>query len=69
MVKAKLVVQVKLRDGTTERVCFVDNAKVKPGSKVTLKNSEDPKRRWEVVRVFEGIAADSINSDWHVGGL
>ncbi len=67
--KAKLLVQVKLRDGETERVRFIDNAKVKKGSKVTLKNSEDPKRRWLVLDVYSEIPADQIHSDWHAGGL
>jgi hypothetical protein len=69
VVKAKLLVQAKLQDGETERVCWIDNAKVKKGSKVTLKNSENPKRRWLVLEVHSEIPADQIHSDWHAGGL
>ena len=68
-VKAKLVVQVKLRSGESERVCMIDNARIKVGSKVTLKNSEDPKRRWEVVWVSEAMDSAVIHVDWKVGGL
>lgn len=68
-VKAKLLVQVKLRDGETERVCFIDNAKVKIGSKVTLKNSDEPKRRWLVLEKYSEIPADQVHTDWHAGGL
>jgi len=67
--KAKLLVQVRLQSGDTVRTCFIDNAKVKTGSKVTLKNSEDPKRRWEVLEVYSEIPADQIHTDWHAGGL
>ena len=68
--KAKLVVQVRLRSGTAERTCFIDNAKVRVGSKVTLKNSEDPKRRWEVTWKDDHLKEPgSIHADWHAGGL
>jgi hypothetical protein len=65
--KAKLHVQVRLKSGETERVCWIDNAAVKKGSFVTLKNSEDPKRRWEVLQVSE--QGEIPQGDWHVGGL
>ncbi len=68
-VRAKLVVQVKLRSGTSERVCMIDNAHVKVGSKVTLKNSEDPKRRWEVVWKSEAMDSAVVHIDWKAGGL
>lgn len=67
--KAKLVVQVKLRSGESERVCFIDNAHVRIGSRVTLKNSEDPRRRWEVVWKSEAVDSAVIHIDWKVGGL
>ena len=72
--KAKLVIQVKLRSpnkdgGYSMRTCFVDNARVKVGSKVTLSNSEDSKRRWEVIWVSELVDAATIHQDWEVGGI
>ena len=67
--KAKLVVQVRLRDGDTERTCWIDEARVRVGSKVTLKNPEDPKRRWEITEIFEAKDPAVIHSDWHAGGL
>ena len=72
--RAKLVVQVKLRspnkDGSlTERVCLVDNGRVRKGSRVTLVNCEDPRRKWEVVWVSEALDSANIHIDWHAGGL
>ena len=72
--KAKLVVQVKLRSpnkdgGFSERVCFVDNARIRKGSKVTLSNSEDRRRRWEVIWVSDSFDAAVIHLDWEAGGI
>lgn len=72
--KAKMVVQVLLRspnaDGSySERVCWIDNARVRVGSKVTLTNSENRRRRWEVVGVFTEDFLNNLRTDWHVGGL
>ena len=39
--------QVRLRSGTTVRTCWIE-ARVKPGDQVTLKNSEEPARWWDV---------------------
>ncbi len=57
--------QAYLRSGTTVRTCWIE-ARVKPGDQVTLRNSEDPARWWDVVRVEPGrkLAAD-INRGWH----
>lgn len=73
-VKAKQVVQVRLRspnkDETfSERTCLIDNARVRVGSKITLTNSEDRRRRWEVIFVSEAMDAADIHIDWKVGGL
>lgn len=72
--KAKMVVQVLLRspnaDGSySERVCWIDNARVRVGSKVTLTNSENRRRRWEVVGTFAFSDMHDLRTDWHVGGL
>ncbi len=57
--------QVHLRSGTTVRTCWIE-ARVKPGDQVTLKNSEEPARWWDVVRVEPGrkLATD-INRGWN----
>ena len=57
--------QVRLRSGTTVRTCWIE-ARVKPGDQVTLKNSEEPARWWDVVRVEPGrkLATD-INRGWN----
>lgn len=73
-VKARLIVQVRLRspnkDGSvSERTCFVDNARIRKGSKITLSNSEDRRRRREVMWVSESMDAALIHADWNVGGL
>lgn len=39
--------QARLRSGTAERTCWIE-ARVKTGDQVTLRNSEDPQRRWDV---------------------
>jgi len=47
------------------RTCWIE-ARVKPGDQVTLKNSEEPARWWDVVRVEPGrkLATD-INRGWN----
>jgi hypothetical protein len=73
--KAKLITQVRLRsqnpDGKTyaELTCFIDNAKVRIGSKVTLKNSAEPDRKWEVTWKSAAVDPATVHTDWHVGGL
>jgi hypothetical protein len=64
---SKLLVQVKLRSGTTERTCWIDNADVKTGYEITLKNSEEPGRRWRVITV--STEAVPPERGWHAGGL
>lgn len=72
--KAKLITQVRLRspnkDNTySELTCYIDNAKVRVGSKVTLKNSDEPKRRWEVTWKSAAVDPATVHTDWKVGGL
>jgi hypothetical protein len=56
--------QMQLRSGTAVRTCWLD-ARVKVRDQVTLRNSEDPARWWDVVRVEPGrkLAAE-INRGW-----
>lgn len=56
--------QDDLRSGATVRTCWLE-ARIKPGDRVRLKNSEDPLRWWDVVRTGEPQAADAINRGWH----
>jgi hypothetical protein len=57
--------QVHLRSGTTVRTCWIE-ARVRPGDQVTLRNSEDPARWWDVVRVEAGLrTAGQINRGWN----
>ena len=57
--------QMYLRSGTTVRTCWLE-ARIKPGDRVTLRNSEEPGRWWDVVRVEPGrkLATD-INRGWN----
>jgi hypothetical protein len=56
--------QVRLRSGTAERTCWIE-ARVKPGDQVTLRNSEDPARWWDVTHVgSERKTAAQINRGW-----
>jgi hypothetical protein len=65
---ALLVVQVQLQSGTTVRTCWL-SPRVRPGDRVTLKNSEDPERWWTVLTVTTPFPADGLHRDWHAGGL
>lgn len=73
--KAKLVVQVKLRspnkDGESfaERTCYVDDTDIRKGWRIKLKNSEDPDRWWKVIWVSDPVDASAVHTDWEVGGI
>jgi hypothetical protein len=57
--------QAHLQSGTTVRTCWIE-ARVQAGDEVTLKNSEDPRRWWKVVRVEPGRrTAAEINRGWN----
>lgn len=68
-----MVVQVLLRSpcpgGFTVRTCWVDNARVRTGSKLTLANSEDRRRKWEVVWVSAAVDMAVISTGWNAGGV
>jgi hypothetical protein len=58
-------VQAELRSGTTVRTCWIPQGP-RPGDQVTLKNSEDPDRRWDVIAVgSEARELDEINCGWN----
>jgi len=59
-----MLVQADLRSGTTVLTCWLE-ARIKPGDQVTLKNSEDPQRWWDVVHTSEPRPAGAINRGWH----
>jgi hypothetical protein len=58
------VVQARLRSGTTHRTAWID-PKAHVGDQVTLKNSEDPDRRWDVLELSEPQRAGDINRGWN----
>jgi hypothetical protein len=40
-------------------------SRVKVGDQVTLKNSDEPLRRWDVLRVGEARPSTDIKRGWH----
>jgi len=65
-----VLVQVALESGTSRLTCWIDgDRKVRVGNVITLKNSDDPSRRWLVRTLGEARDSRAIHSDWKVGGL
>lgn len=65
MTMTRELVQVRLRSGTTSRTCWVEN-RVKQGDSLTLKNSEDPSRWWDVMAVdSKPTDPGRINRGWN----
>jgi hypothetical protein len=64
----KTVFWAELASGTARRSCWVDR-KVKAGDRVTLRDSEEPERLWDVLSVGAPKLTSDINHGWHVGGL
>jgi hypothetical protein len=60
-----MLVQVDLRSGTRYRTCWIE-PRVRVGDQVTLKSSEDPARRWDVLRVGEPKPAGAIMRGWNI---
>jgi hypothetical protein len=63
-----MMVQVQLVSNKAVRTCWVED-KVKVGNEITLKNSDEPDRRWKVTSVSLPRERNEIRSDWKVGGL
>lgn len=62
---AATLVQASLRSGTAVRTCWVED-RIKTGDRITLKNSEDPDRLWDVAEVgSERRTATEINRGWN----
>jgi hypothetical protein len=58
-----ILVQAELRSGDTRTTAWVE-PRIKAGDVITLKNSDEPARRWEVVSLGARQAAGSINHGW-----
>ena len=58
-----MLVQVDLRSDDRYLTCWVE-PRVKVGDQITLKNSEEPGRRWDVIRVGAPQAASAIKRGW-----
>lgn len=57
------LVQVELRSDNRFRTCWIE-PRVKVGDQVTLKTSDEPKRRWNVLRVGVARPAGDIKRGW-----
>lgn len=58
------LVQVELRSDNRFLTCWVE-PKAKVGDRITLRNSAEPARLWDVLRVGEPRAAADIKRGWH----
>jgi len=60
--------QVRLRDGTTEQVCWIDDhPSLKVGCFISLKNEPG---KWEVLSIAHGEQEkEALYKPWNVGGL
>lgn len=58
------VVQVDLRNGSNLMTCWVE-PKVKVGNLVTLKDTDEPSRLWEVLRVGREHERSDIKRGWN----
>lgn len=58
-----LLVQAELRSGDTHTTCWVE-PKIKVGDRITLKNSDEPDRLWDVMNLGAQQTAGSINHGW-----
>lgn len=57
-------VQVELRSENRMLTCWVE-PRVKVGDQVTLKTADEPKRRWDVLRVGVARDAGDIKRGWN----
>lgn len=58
------LVQVDLRAANRHRTCWVE-PRVKVGDQITLKNSDEPTVRWDVLRVGEPTESTTIKRGWN----
>lgn len=63
-----MLVQVDLQAGNRFLTCWVE-PRVKVGYLITLKNHEQPRLLWVVLKTYNLQAATKINRNWQVGGL
>jgi lactam utilization protein B len=66
----KPMVQCLLTSHSMRRTCWLAVEKgLRVGASVTLKDSGDPDRRWEVLTMSEPKERRELHTDWKVGGL
>lgn len=61
-----MLVQVDLQAGDRHLTCWVEaEKKVRVGNRITLKNHENPRLFWEVLRVGEPAEPSQIKRGWN----
>lgn len=66
MPRPEYFTQVTLESGTSHMVCLVmTDPRIKVGTEITLKDSEDPTQLWEVISLGQPLQRQYIHSDWH----
>lgn len=53
--------QYVLRSGTEYITCWLESDRVKMGDLVSLKDTDEPHRFWEVFKVYATVDAERIN--------
>jgi hypothetical protein len=64
MIAMTMLVQVDLRSDNRFLTCWIA-PRVAVGDQVTLKDSDEPARRWDVLRVGVPMAATEIKRGWN----
>jgi hypothetical protein len=59
-----MLVQVDLRSANRYLTCWVE-PRVRVGDQVPLKNSDEPTRRWDVLRVGDARPLNDIKRGWN----
>lgn len=57
--------QYTLQSGITVQMVWLESGRAQLGDKVTLSDSDDPKRWWEVIEVYEAELQKSDIKDSH----
>lgn len=59
------LVQCKLESGESHLVCLLEADRFKVGNQITLADSEDKDRLWEVISIGQPVKAEYIHREWN----
>lgn len=66
MAKSQQLTRVEISNGPSKMNVLVDaDSRLKPGTAITLKDSDTPQNRWTIVKVHETIDRADINYGWN----